>query len=55
MEEKLRKLATIDSLTDVFNRRHFIKRSLEEMMIAKRYTDLSIEKIFRLYLYFKNK
>lgn len=37
LEEKLRKLATTDALTDANNRRHFMERGAEEFERARRY------------------
>ena len=37
MEEKLRRLATIDSLTNINNRRYFLDLALKEMERSKRY------------------
>lgn len=38
-EENLRELATTDSLTSLYNRRHFMERALEELTRSKRYNE----------------
>ncbi|MCK5100378.1 MAG: diguanylate cyclase [Desulfobacteraceae bacterium] len=43
MQQKLHKLATTDELTGLYNRRHFIEKSINELRRARRYrTPLSI-------------